>query len=79
MDKKRYLIGWSLQIFSTIVYLLLVAALVDDLSYMYDRQMFAGSEQVLFVGFIKQLLPLTVVYVIIMFIGKAFKSAYKSL
>lgn len=79
MEKTGYFVGVLLQIVFTIFYVLVVAALISDLSYFYDRQMFAGAEKVLYVGFIKQLIIYTVIYVIVMIIAQAFKSAYKRL
>nr|WP_144922638.1 hypothetical protein [Paenibacillus bovis] len=79
MGKGKYYLGILLQVFFTLVYFLFIAALISDLAYFYDRQMFAGAEKVLFVGFIKQLIFYTVLYAISMFIARTLKSKYKRL
>lgn len=77
MSKTGYYVGLTLQIGATLLYFVLLAALISDLSYFYDRQMFAGAEKVLYVAFFKQFIALTVVYAILLFIAIALKSSYK--
>ncbi|MGD6960605.1 hypothetical protein ACQCVB_00275 [Fictibacillus phosphorivorans] len=79
MEKTGYILGFFLQIVFTLIYFLSVAALISDLSYLYDRQAFAGAERVLYAGFFKQLILYTIIYVVLMIIAQAFKSAYKRL
>lgn len=76
--RNLYIIGVILQILLTLVFLLLGAAIISDIAYMYDRQMFYGSEQVLVVAFWKSMIPLAGVYIFLMLVlHYTFKYNYK--
>lgn len=76
--RNLYMIGVVLQILLTLVSLLLGAALVSDLAYLYDRQAFYGAESVLIIGFWKQMIPLVLGYIFLMLVlHYTFKYNYK--
>lgn len=76
--RSLYVVGVILQILLTVVFLLLGAAIISDIAYMYDRQMFYGSEQVLVVAFWKSMIPLVGTYIFLMLVLHfSFKYNYK--
>ncbi|MBD8015042.1 hypothetical protein [Planococcus wigleyi] len=76
--RNLYIIGVVLQIFLTLVFLLLGAAIISDISYMYDRQMFYGSEETLVIAFWKSMIPSVGIYILLMLIlHYTFKYNYK--
>ncbi|TPV39548.1 hypothetical protein [Bacillus dicomae] len=79
MKKNSYIFGVVLQIVFTLVYILCLAGLISDLSYLSDNQAIPGAENELYTWFGEQLIFGTVVYIILMLVAQVFKFRYKRL
>lgn len=79
VKKKSYIFGVVLQVVFTLVYILCLAGLISDLSYLSDNQAIPGAEDELYTWFGEQLIFGTVVYIVLMLVAQVFKFRYKRL